>query len=174
MNFAVECMGLAVRRRTGCRDRTSDEAQASEARASDWAGRRDRESRHSAGVRTMVHRMPDGRVGMDAAPTYVARSCAVPGDAIGRHVLHVVARRQRGARRQRKTTVERQPGARRRVQKRHHERHLKRQRERQQRHCHAQARCVRLSCSVVLCAQAWRSVFLKRAACCTASYIHCR
>jgi hypothetical protein len=167
MGLAGQCMGFAARWHTGCRDRKRAEAPASgwaRCRGRAWdalhirAGRHDREIRYSAGVRTMVHRTPDGRAGTDAARTYAARSYAAPGAAIGRHVLHVVARRQRGARQQRER-VERQRGARRQV----HERHG-----------HAQARCVWLSCSVVLRAQAWWSVFLNRAACCTASCIHCR
>jgi len=62
---------------------------------------------------------------------------------------------------------ERRRGVRRPVYERQHERH-------RQRHHRAQAQCVRLSCSVVLHTEAWRSVFLNRAVCDTASsYIHC-
>ncbi len=187
MGFAGQCMGLAGRRHTGCRDRRLDEEQRGGARVSGWArcrgrawdalhspvGRHDTESRHSAGVHRTVRRMRDGKAETDGAPTsavrsYAALHCEGPVAAI-RRVRHA-ARRQRGKRRTaeraERLTGEGQCGARRHVHEKGHERD-------HQRHRRAQARSVRLSCSVVLRTEAWRSVFLNRAACGTASYIDC-
>jgi hypothetical protein len=178
-------MSLAGRRHTGCRDRSLEEERRSGGRVNGWARRRgrawaalhsraerrDTESRHSAGVHRTARRMRDGRVGTDVAPTYAVavRSYAAPGAASRRRVLHA-ARRQRGKRRAaeraERLTEEGPCGARRHVYERDHEKD-------HERHRRAQARCVRLSCSVVLRTEAWRSVFLNRAACGTASYIDC-